>query len=119
MCSKTTLNLITDKVVQAARESLGDKLDKVILYGSYARGDNVHGSDIDIMVLADIPLEDRGREREKIRSILDCIDLDYDVVLCLNVTDCETFSKYNKDLPFYVNVLKEGVVLSGSQQQRL
>jgi predicted nucleotidyltransferase len=112
MCSQATLDQITYKVVQAARESLGDKLDKVILYGSYARGDNGDDSDIDIMVLADIPLEDRGREREKIRSILGCIDLDYDVVLCLNVTDCETFNKFLPVEPFYKNVLKDGVILS-------
>jgi len=39
MGSRSVLDEITAKVVQAARESLGDKLDKVILYGSYARGD--------------------------------------------------------------------------------
>ena len=111
MCSQTTLNIITDKVVQAARESLGDKLDKVILYGSYARGDYDDESDIDIMVLADIPLVDRGREREKIRKILDYIDLDYDAVLSLNVTDCETFNKFLSVEPFYKRVLSDGVVL--------
>ena len=50
--------------MQAARESLGDKLDKVILYGSYARGDYDDESDIDIMVLADIPREACGYEYE-------------------------------------------------------
>jgi len=112
MCSQTTLNIITDKVVQAARESLGDKLDKVILYGSYARGDYDDESDIDIMVLADIPLDDRGREREKIKKILNYIDLEHDVVLSLKVTDCTTFYKFINDLPFFVNVQREGVVLS-------
>ena len=112
MCSQATLSQISDRVVQAARESLGNKLDKVILYGSYARGDYDDESDIDIMVLANIPLENRGSEREKIRDILGYIDLEHDVVLCLNVTDCETFNKYTEDLPFYINVLKDGVVLS-------
>jgi len=112
MCNQAKLNLITERVVQAAQDSLGDKLDKVILYGSYARGDNNDESDIDIMVLANIPLEARSREREKIWSILGYIDLDLDVVLSLNVTDCETFNKYIDDLPFYINVVGEGVVLN-------
>jgi len=112
MCNQSTLNIITNKVVQAAKESLGSRLDKVILYGSYARGDYDNESDIDIMVLADIPLDSCNRERVKIRDILGYIDLDYDVVLCLNVTDSNTFNKYIEDLPFYVNVSKEGVVLS-------
>ena len=33
------------------KDILGDKLSKVILYGSYARGDYRENSDIDIMVL--------------------------------------------------------------------
>jgi len=46
MCSQSILNEITNKVVRAARECLGDKLDRVILYGSYARGDYDDESDI-------------------------------------------------------------------------
>jgi len=112
MCSQATLSQVSERVVQAARESLGNKLDKVILYGSYARGDNNDESDIDIMILADIPLEARSREREKIRSLLGYIDLDLDVVLSLNVTDCETFNKFLPVEPFYRSVLNDGVILN-------
>ena len=112
MCSQAVLNEITKRVVLAAQTSLGDRLDKVILYGSCARGDNNDESDIDIMVLADIPCEDRGHERNKIRALLGSIDLDFDVVLALKVTDRETFNKFLSVEPFYMNVLKDGVVLS-------
>lgn len=106
------LHQVTNKVVKAAKDSLGDKLDKVILYGSYARGDYANDSDIDIMVLADIPLADRGIEREKIRKRLGYIDLEFEIVLSLNVTDCETFNTFLRVEPFFQNILKDGVILS-------
>ena len=37
---------------QELRRILGDKLTKIIVYGSYARGDFRENSDIDIMILA-------------------------------------------------------------------
>ena len=112
MCDNLILNKITDSVVQAAKDSLGDKLDRVILYGSYARGDYNRESDIDVMILADIQAEDRASERRKIRRLLNRIDLEHDVLLSLSVNDSATFNNYANDLPFYMNVLKDGVVLS-------
>ena len=112
MCTQITLNIITSKVVQAARASLGEKLDKVILYGSYARGDYDNESDIDIMVLADIALEDRNKEWDRIRRLIGNLDLEYNVVTSVSVVDCKTFHQYANDLPFYMNVLKDGVTLS-------
>ena len=112
MCSKSVLGTITNKVINATRQSLGDKLDKVILYGSYARGDYNDESDIDIMILANIPLEDCGLEREKIRKLLDYIDLNNDIVLSLSVANCDTFYRFLPTEPFYQNVIKDGVLLS-------
>ena len=112
MCSQSVLNEITSKVVQAAKDSLGDKLDKVILYGSYARGDFNDESDIDIMVLADIPLEKRHEVFE--RNFLDIssdLGLENDILVSVHVTDCTTFYKFLDDLPFYMNVMKDGVEL--------
>jgi len=111
MCTASALNEITSKVVQAARESLGDKLHKVILYGSYARGDQDDESDIDIMVLADIPMEEAWRARKQIRALLPDIGLEYDVLLSLKITSTETFYGFLDVLPFYQNVVRDGKVL--------
>jgi predicted nucleotidyltransferase len=111
MCTQAILNEITDKVVRASKDSLGDKLDKVILYGSYARGDYDNESDIDIMVLADIAAEDRWQTRNRIRKITGDLSLEHDVVVSLHVTDSATFYQYINDLPFYMNVVKDGIEL--------
>ena len=112
MCSQPVLNIITSEVVKAARESLGDRLEKVILYGSYARGDNDDESDIDIMILANIPHEDCWKECMKISGLTGWLDLEYDVLVSLHVTDCATFYQYINAMPFFMNVVKEGVELS-------
>ena len=50
MCTKNQLHIITQKIADEAKDRLGAKLEAVVLYGSYARGDYDDDSDIDIMV---------------------------------------------------------------------
>ena len=111
MCTKAILDEVTRQVAQEARRQLGDKLDKVILYGSYARGDYDEESDIDIMVLADIAAEERWQANRALSRALGWLDLEHDVLISINVTDCTTFYKYLDALPFYGNVRKDGVEL--------
>ena len=42
------------KFSQEVKRMLGEKLTKVIVYGSYARGDYGDNSDMDIMVLTEL-----------------------------------------------------------------
>ena len=112
MCSQATLNQITDRVVQEVKDNFGEKLDKVILYGSYARGDNVDESDIDIMALVDVTPEVANRLDMQLTRFTSRLGLEFDVVISLFIKDCSTFYKYLKAEPFYQNVLRDGVVLS-------
>jgi len=111
MCSQTTLNQITDRVVREVRDNFGDKLDKVILYGSYARGDNVDESDIDIMALVDMSPEDANRFDMQMTRFTDYLGMEYDLIVSLLVKDCETFYKFLPADPFYQNVMRDGVML--------
>ena len=112
MCNKSTLNQITNRVVQEVKENFGSNLDKIILYGSYARGDNDGDSDIDIMALVDVSPEDANRFDMQLTSFTSRLGLEFDVVVSLFVKDCNTFYKYLHIEPFYQNVMKDGVVLS-------
>ena len=66
MCTQSTLNYITQSVREAAQNIFADSLDKVILFGSYARGDYDSESDIDIMILLDIPAENINNHFDEI-----------------------------------------------------
>jgi len=106
------IQAVTQKVCQAAKNSLGDKLYKVILYGSYARGDYNEDSDIDIIILADVPQESVYGESMKISRLLSGIDLEYDVLISFHVTSLEIFNEFFEVEPFYINIMKEGLVLN-------
>lgn len=101
--------------IKGVSKIVGDELDKIILFGSYAKNaQNQNGeiSDIDIMILINTE-ESRIKEIEdKILDYSYDIDLKYNVLLSPIV---ETLNNYNNRLtfiPFYQNVEKEGVVLN-------
>ena len=112
MCSQSVLNIITDEIVSEAKNSLGEKLDRIILYGSYARGDHDDDSDIDIMVLAKVSPEDASRLDTELTKLANRLGLEYDVFVSLFIKDCETFYKFLTAEPFYQNVMRDGVLLS-------
>ena len=111
MCSKDVLDTVTEKVCAAAKEVVGDKLEKVLLYGSYARGDYDEYSDVDIFILADIPQEDCCGIGSKIDSLTSDLDLEYNIIICPHVTSSAIFNTYSQTLPFFMNVIKDGVEL--------
>lgn len=51
---QTTQKLI-EQYVSSIKDIYGKHIKQIILYGSYARGDFHSDSDIDIMVLVDLP----------------------------------------------------------------
>ena len=108
----TRINAVTQKVLRAARDTLGDSLDRVILFGSFARGDFDAESDIDFLIIANVSQEEASASRRQIRKRLPGIDLEYDIAVCLHVTGSETFNRFKNVLPFYQNVLREGVLLN-------
>jgi len=73
-----------DHILQEARIELqniyAERLKKIILLGSYARGDYSRKSDIDILLLLDHFI-DLAAEREKSIPMVSRISLKYDTVL--------------------------------------
>ena len=110
MCSKSELQIILSEIAKTARETFGEHLDSVILYGSYARGDYTPDSDVDMMILVKgIAPEDLWRYKKPIIKAESELGLQYDLVISSTIKDIETFNLYLDVLPFYQNVMKEGI----------
>jgi len=107
----TPVRQIIQIYAKEAMKIFGDRLKAVILYGSYARGDFDSESDIDIMVLLDLPEEQMAEARKKMRRIADDLDLKYDCVISSIFQSYDCFENYKAVSPFYQNVEKDGVLV--------
>ena len=103
---------IINKFLEEMTAILGDRIKKVILYGSYARGDYKKDSDIDIMILTDLTDDEIVKYRELIWNSTYDLELDNDVTISAVLKNIDKFDYWLNALPFYTNVNKEGIVLS-------
>ncbi|GHU64732.1 hypothetical protein AGMMS49983_11080 [Clostridia bacterium] len=110
--SNERLNSILRDIYRTAKDIFGEKLEDVILYGSFARGDEGSESDIDIMILANIEQESAKQYREAINEMAWEIGMKHDILVSVSVSGNTYFHDWKNDLPFYRNVWNEGRRLS-------
>ena len=99
------------KYLQEIRKIYGTHLKKVILYGSYARGDYNDQSDIDIMLLVDLTAAEMDAYADQLSELGFEYNVDYDIWMMPVVKNKQHFEKWAEAYPFYANVKKEGVKL--------
>ncbi len=108
------LKKLMEKYVEEIRKIYGSHLKKVILYGSYARGDFGPDSDIDIMILLDIADIDLKNYSMQLSYMTFDFNLDNDLDIKPIAKNEEHFKKWLDNYSFYANVNREGVVLYGA-----
>lgn len=96
-----------------AKKIIGSDLKKVIVYGSYARGDYNENSDIDIMILTSQEEEAIKAAEYKLYDVAFDFLMEYGVDISVIVKNESHFQYWLGALPFYDNVEKEGVVIDG------
>ena len=86
----------------------GDRLGAVVLFGSQARGDAELGSDIDVLVVLEGPVQP-CLEVERSGSILTEVSLQFDELVSCIFVDLQDFERRNT--PLLMNVRREGVLI--------
>ena len=104
-------NIIQD-FAKSVRKMLGNSLDSVIVYGSYARGDYSELSDIDVMLLVSLGEVEIKKISDQISDLAFDFMMKYGVDISPVITNIEHFNYWVDNLPYYRNVRDEGVRLS-------
>lgn len=106
---ESRVNIIMTEIIAKMKELFGDSLRQVILFGSYARGEQDKYSDMDIMVLVDIDDNDLKQFNNGIAEIMTDISIRYGVLPSIIDKNYRNFHKWVPHLPFYRNVKTEGI----------
>lgn len=95
----------------AVQKLYGSHLKQVILYGSYARGDFREDSDVDIMLLVDLPDEKLNEFSDDLAELDFQYNVEHNVWFSPVVKNINHFRYWCEAEPFYANVTKEGILL--------
>lgn len=103
------------QLLQSYRQQLeavsNGHIKKVILYGSYARGDNRPDSDIDIMILVDVKDSALSSYENKFLDVTYDFNLEHNTDIMPIVQNMNHFDYWKNAYMFYHNVDTEGVAI--------
>lgn len=109
-----TIHTLLIQYLSEIQKIYGAHLESVILYGSYARGDYTPDSDIDIMILVDLSVEEMDAYSDALSELGFKYNVQHDIWMMPVVKNQQHFYHWAASYPFYSNVQKEGVVLYGA-----
>ena len=98
---------------QEVKRMLGDSLRRIIVYGSYARGDYRENSDVDIMILVKMSDEEIRAVKNNIYDLAFGVEMNTGIQLSPIIKNEAQYEYWVDTLPFYRNVRDEGVIISG------
>lgn len=100
------------EIVERIRETIRrtEPTATTILYGSEARGDARHDSDIDLLILLDGDRRNLARESELSGALYD-VELKYGTLISPTIMLRKQWENRPFKPPFYINVMNEGIKL--------
>jgi len=95
------------------KKIFGVYLSKIIVYGSYARGNYQDNSDVDVTVLMKLPEIEIKKLENDVYDIAFEIEMDTGIDISPIIKNEAQYEYWVDVLPFYRNIREEGVVVSG------
>ena len=97
---------------EAMKKHYGDRLAKIILFGSYARGDFHEESDMDFMVLLKDEELKANKEIDEIAESISDVSLRQNIWVSAFPTSVKTYNASSKYI--FHNIKAEGITVYGS-----
>lgn len=82
----------------------GSVIEKIILYGSYARGDFNYSSDVDILVLVNMDDDEIRNKKTELANFTFDVEMECGVVFSPVVANVKMYYRCIDILPFYRNI---------------
>ena len=112
MINKNELNEYLSLFAADIKRIFSDKLVKIILFGSYATGEEDEESDIDVMILVDIKKDRIIDYRDLLLDVVCKLNFEHDILISPIIQNYDEFIKYKNASGFFKNVEKQGVNIS-------
>jgi len=98
---------ILNELTQKLKEKFGGRIDLVILFGSYARGDKREESDLDVLIIGKVGLDE-------VIDVTYSLSLKHGIYISPIIMTKDYFKMLKDEgASFVKNVLKDGVIAYG------
>lgn len=99
------------RFVDELKKIYDKNLKKVVLYGSYARGDFRDSSDIDILVLLDFDEENLQKQKKELSNITYDFNTENNIEISALAVSYSQYVSLKNFHPLYQNIENDGVIL--------
>ncbi len=113
MIKDSHLYSLLNEIEGGLKQIYGDRLSKIILYGSYARGQEANGSDLDLMILLDLTDEEIEKTNEEVLELTVDLTTRYGIFISIVKNNVDFFYEWVDTLPYFKNVISDGINIYG------
>ena len=106
------INTLLDELKKKLDEIFTEILIHAIVFGSYAKGNYNHESDLDVFIV--INSDEIASGEDKLLDLAVDLSLKYDLVISAFLESYDNFNKYKTIKPLYAEIQKNGIDINAA-----